>query len=83
VFNPVSQGTKFDGDGAYVRRWVPELARLPDEVLHRPWEAAPLELLSAKVDLGRTYPVRIVDHGEARERALAALATTRQGGSTP
>ena len=83
VFNPVSQGTKFDGDGAYVRRWVPELARLPDEVLHRPWEAAPLELLSAKVDLGRTYPARIVDHGEARERALAALATIRQGGSTP
>jgi len=75
VFNPVSQGSKFDGDGAYVRRWVPELARLPDGLVHRPWEESPPELSAARTEPGRTYPERIVDHGEARERALAALAS--------
>jgi deoxyribodipyrimidine photo-lyase len=74
VFNPVSQGTKFDADGTYVRRWVPELARLPDGLRHAPWQATPLELGAAGVDPGRTYPARIVDHAEARERALLALA---------
>ena len=75
IFNPVTQGAKFDGTGDYVRRWVPELASLPDPVLHRPWDASPSELLQARVELGRTYSARIVDHAEARERALAALAT--------
>ena len=78
VFNPVSQGTKFDGDGAYVRRWIPELARLPEGLVHQPWEASASELLSAGVDLGQTYPQRIVDHAEARERALAALASLKR-----
>ena len=73
IFNPVSQGEKFDPDGAYVRRWVPELATLPDELIHRPWEA-PAELRAARnVVLGRTYPERLVDHAAARGRALAAF----------
>jgi len=74
IFNPVLQGEKFDPDGAYVRRWIPELARLPASVIHRPWEAAPLLLAEAGVTLGRTYPLPIVEHGAARARALAALA---------
>jgi deoxyribodipyrimidine photo-lyase len=72
VFNPVLQGEKFDPDGAYVRQWVPELAELPDKVLHKPWEASPMELRAVGVTLGQTYPERIVDHAFARDRALAA-----------
>lgn len=73
IFNPVTQGRKFDADGAYVRRWVPELARLPDRWLHAPW-TAPAELLAeAGVRLGSNYPRPIVDHDQARARALDAL----------
>jgi len=77
IFNPMTQGEKFDPDGAYVRRYVPELAKLPDKYLHHPWDAPPLELNAAGVELGKTYPKPIVDHGEARERALAAFAKTK------
>jgi deoxyribodipyrimidine photo-lyase len=77
VFNPVLQGEKFDPDGAYVRRWVPELARLPAPLIHRPWTATPLELASADVELGRIYPEPIIDHKVARARALAAYARLR------
>ncbi len=77
IFNPVLQGEKFDSQGNYVRRWVPELARLPDKFIHRPWDAAPLELAEAGVSLGKTYPPPIVDHDAARKRALAAFAQTK------
>jgi deoxyribodipyrimidine photo-lyase len=77
VFNPVLQGEKFDPDGAYVRRWVPELARLPAKLIHQPWSATPLELASAGVTLGKAYPAPIVDHRAGRERALAAYARLR------
>jgi len=73
IFNPVTQGQKFDPDGANVRRWVPELARLPDALLHAPWTAPPAVLAAAGVRLGRDYPGPIVDHAFARTRALAAL----------
>lgn len=73
VFNPITQGRKFDAQGRYVRRWVPELARLPDRWLHAPWEAPAEVLDAAGVRLGADYPRPVVDHGEARERALAAL----------
>jgi deoxyribodipyrimidine photo-lyase len=73
IFNPVLQGEKFDPDGAYVRRFVPELARLPNAVLHRPWEAPRETLAKAGVILGQTYPQPIVEHAAARARALAAL----------
>jgi deoxyribodipyrimidine photo-lyase len=78
VFNPVLQGEKFDPGGAYVRRWVPELARLPNKLIHQPWRATPLELKSAGLELGRTYPEPIIDHAEGRERALAAYAKIRK-----
>ena len=77
VFNPILQGEKFDPDGAYVRRWVPELAQLPNDLIHQPWTATPIELASAGVDLGKTYPQPIVDHKQGRERALAAYAKIR------
>lgn len=75
IFNPVSQGERYDKGGDYVRRWLPELARLPDDVLHRPWEADIETLRNAGVKLGTTYPEPIVDHAAARARALAAFAS--------
>ena len=73
IFNPVVQGEKFDSDGRYVRRWVPEVRALPDRWLHAPWSAPAGVLSEAGVRLGQTYPRPIVDHGQARLRALAAL----------
>jgi deoxyribodipyrimidine photo-lyase len=72
VFNPVLQGEKFDPHGDYVRRWVPELARLPNACIHQPWRAETTLLASAGVRLGETYPAPIIDHARARQRALAA-----------
>jgi deoxyribodipyrimidine photo-lyase len=77
VFNPILQGEKFDPDGDYVRRWVPELAGLPDSLIHKPWTATPLELEAAGVHLGANYPAPIVDHRLGRERALAAYSRIR------
>jgi len=77
VFAPVLQGEKFDAKGEYVRRWVPELARLPDAFLHKPWEAPASVLSEAGVTLGETYPRPIVDHATARNAALAAFKTLR------
>lgn len=73
VFNPVLQGEKFDPTGKYVREWVPELSRLPDRWIHRPWEAPQEDLSCAGIRLGDTYPTPIVDHRVARSRALAAF----------
>jgi deoxyribodipyrimidine photo-lyase len=82
IFNPILQGAKFDPEGAYVRRWVPELARLPAALIHAPWQASPLELRDAGVVLGKSYPAPIVDHSTARARALAALdSITRDKGA--
>ena len=83
IFNPVLQGEKFDPDGAYVRRWVPELAGVPDRFVHSPWDAPKSVLAESGVVLGKTYPTPIVDHKAARARALAALATYRDLLSTP
>lgn len=76
VFNPVSQGEKFDPDGTYVRRWLPELAALPASWIHRPWEAPLSELMKSDVELDKKYPRPIVDHAQARSRALEALRKT-------
>lgn len=70
IFNPVTQGQKFDSDGGYVRRWVPELIRLPAKHIHAPWLAPAEVLAAAGVQLGANYPRPIVDHAEARKRFL-------------
>lgn len=77
VFNPVIQGKKFDPDGLYVQRWVPELAELPARFIHRPWEAPKDVLCAAGVELGTNYPKPMVDHRFARERFLAVAASHR------
>lgn len=78
IFNPFGQGEKFDADGDYVRRWVPELESLPAKVIHRPWEASAMELKMAGVELGKTYPEPIIEHSRGRERALEALASLKK-----
>lgn len=77
IFNPTGQGEKFDPDGDYVRRWVPELANLPATWIHKPWEAPTDILRAAGVEPGRTYPRPILSHAIARMRALAAYQKTR------
>ncbi len=77
VFAPVLQGVKFDPNGDYVRRWVPELAKLPTAHLHAPWEAPPEVLGEAGVRLGGNYPRPLVDHAQARAAALAAFKQLR------
>ncbi|MGZ0190329.1 MAG: cryptochrome/photolyase family protein, partial [Alphaproteobacteria bacterium] len=72
IFNPMTQGEKFDPDGAYVRTWVPELSDMPDKYLHAPWIAPESVLKTAREALGVMYPRPIVDHKIARDRALAA-----------
>ena len=77
IFNPMTQGEKFDPDGNYVRQWVPELAKLPARSIHAPWRACQEELEKAGVVLGDTYPHPIVDHAEARKLALASYEKVR------
>ncbi|KQS74366.1 deoxyribodipyrimidine photolyase [Rhizobium sp. Leaf384] len=72
VFNPITQGEKFDSDGLYVREHVPELADMPNDWIHHPFDAPAAVLAKAGVTLGKTYPKPIVDHAKARDRALAA-----------
>ncbi len=79
IFAPVTQGEKFDGAGRYVRRWVPELAKLPDKFLHCPWTAPANVLDYAGVRLGENYPRPMVDHAKARAEALAAFKALRGG----
>jgi deoxyribodipyrimidine photo-lyase len=71
IFNPVKQAQTFDPDGEYIRRFVPELAKLPTHYLFAPWEAPPMVLDHCGITLGRTYPYPLVDLGESRRRALA------------
>lgn len=79
VFNPMTQGQKFDPDGHYVRRFVPELARLPNAVIHAPWTAPREILASSGVSLGTVYPWPIVEHAKARQSALDAYQTLKAG----
>jgi deoxyribodipyrimidine photo-lyase len=78
IFNPVSQGEKFDPDGEYTRRWLPELHRLPRKFIHRPWVAPQSELDAAGITIGTTYPHPIVDHDMARQRALDRFRALRK-----
>jgi deoxyribodipyrimidine photo-lyase len=73
IFNPVLQGRKFDPEGTYIRRWVPELARLPLKYVHAPWEADPASLAGSGIKLGDNYPLPLVDLAAGRDRALASF----------
>lgn len=77
IFNPTTQGEKFDSAGTYTRRYVPELARIPDKFLFKPWQASPQILSNAGVALGKTYPHPLVDLALSRERALEAFRSLR------
>ena len=79
IFNPVLQGLRFDPDGAYVKRWLPELAALPPALVHAPWDAPPLVLASHGVTLGGDYPFPVVDHAAQREKALALYRAVKDG----
>lgn len=78
IFDPVKQSRLLDADGAFIRQWVPELARLPDAFLHAPWDAPPEFLSAAGVVLGQTYPMRIVDHKAAANEARSRIAAARR-----
>lgn len=78
IFNPVLQSRKFDPSGAYLRQWLPELAKLPDRYIHSPWEAPANVLRHAGISLGKTWPEPIVDHAFARQRALDSWQEIRQ-----
>ena len=80
IFNPVLQGEKFDPRGDYVRRYVPELAGLETKYIHKPWEAPSAMLNEAGIVLGETYPRPIIDHREARQRALDAYEEVKRAG---
>lgn len=79
IFNPILQGEKFDKQGEYVKTYCPELRRLPDKFIHKPWEAPSNILQYAKVVLGKTYPKPVVDLKLSRQHALDAFAQTKEG----
>ena len=78
IFNPVSQSEKFDAEGQFIRKYLPVLEKLPTAALHNPWLATPAELSAAGVELGKNYPLPIVQHGEARARTLQRYAAVRK-----
>ena len=77
IFNPVTQGKKFDPQGEYIRRFIPELAKLPDKYLFAPWETPPAILQQCGVRLGENYPEPVVDLKHSRERALEAFQSLK------
>jgi deoxyribodipyrimidine photo-lyase len=78
IFNPVSQSEKFDVEGKFIRRYLPQLAKLPTKALHAPWTAKPLELQMAGVTLGQDYPHPVVQHDEARALTLQRYAVVKR-----
>ncbi len=79
IFNPVTQSEKFDAEGRFIRRYVPELARVPDKYLHAPWQLARRDQEALGVIIGRDYPAPIIDHAVAREKTLARYAVVKKG----
>ena len=77
IFNPVSQSEKFDAEGKFIRRYLPQLDKLPARLIHAPWLASPIELAAADVELGRDYPAPIVLHDEARTKTLERYAVVK------
>ncbi len=77
IFNPVAQSEKFDAQGTFIRRWVPELAKVPAKSIHAPWKLSPAEQSACDCVIGRDYPAPVVDHAVQRERALALYKKAR------
>ena len=77
IFNPVNQSEKFDPDGSFIRRYLPELAKVPDKFIHAPWTMPPIDQKLAGCEIGKDYPVPIVDHAKARERTLARFGVVK------
>jgi deoxyribodipyrimidine photo-lyase len=77
IFNPVSQSERFDPEGKFIRRYLPQLAQLPDKLIHAPWLARPLDLQAAGVEIGRDYPAPVVAHDVARAETLARYAVVK------
>ena len=77
IFNPTAQSEKFDAQGKFIRRYVPQLAALPDAALHAPWAAKPAELAAAGVVIGKDYPAPMVKHDEARAVTLKRYAVVK------
>lgn len=77
IFNPVTQSEKFDPQGQFIRRYVPELKSVPDRYIHAPWHLPPLEQVACGTVIGRDYPAPIVDHAQARTRTLARYGAAR------
>ena len=71
IFNPITQSEKFDAQGKFIRRYVPELANCPDKFIHAPWTLPPLEQRARKIEIGKDYPAPLVDHALARDKTLA------------
>ena len=79
IFNPVSQSEKFDAGGKFIRRYLPQLAALPDKLIHAPWLARPIDLAAANIKLGTDYPLPVVDHALARDETLQRYAVVKVG----
>lgn len=78
IFNPVTQSTKFDAEGKFIRRYLPQLAQLPDKHIHAPWLAPADVLRRANVEIGKNYPAPVVNHDEARTRTLERYAVVKR-----
>jgi deoxyribodipyrimidine photo-lyase len=77
IFNPVTQSEKFDPEGAFIRRYLPELAKVPDKYIHAPWTLPPIDQKLAGCVIGVDYPAPVVDHAKARERTLARFGVLK------
>ena len=83
IFNPITQSGKFDPQGKFIRRYVPELTKLSDKDIHAPWLAEPILLEAAGVALGKTYPWPMIDHAKARAATLARFGSIRKHSEKP
>jgi deoxyribodipyrimidine photo-lyase len=83
IFNPVNQSEKFDPDGRFIRRYLPQLAPLPDKLIHAPWLARPVDLAAAGIELGKDYPLPVVDHAAARDKTLLRYAVVKSTALAP
>jgi deoxyribodipyrimidine photo-lyase len=78
IFNPVTQSEKFDAEGKFIRRYLPQLAALPNKYIHAPWLAPAMVLQAAGVTLGENYPLPLVDHAQARKETLLRYAVVKK-----